>query len=141
MFAPEGTEFLLEQFSAAPAVRAGDFVFISGVVGGLRPETERTPEAFEAAIRDAFRRTEHVLAGAGAGWEEVFEMTTFHVNMREHQDIIVDVRRELIAEPPFPTWTAIGVEQLWADELFLEIRVVAYLGEESGASEATEAAD
>lgn len=128
MFAPEGTEILVDQFNAGPAVRAGDFVFISGVVGGIPGDVERTPEAYELAIRDTFRRVGVVLNAAGAEWEDVIEMTTFHVDMAEHQDIFRDVRAEFFPQAPFPAWTGIGVERLWIEPLFVEIRVVAYTG-------------
>ena len=128
MFGPDDHPFV-EQFRAAPAVRAGDFVYISGVVAGLPADVERTPEAYEAAIRKAFERVDEALAPAGASWRDVVEMTTFHVGMRDHQDIFVGVREEFIKEKPYPAWTAIGVEKLWVDALFVEIRVVAYVGD------------
>ncbi len=126
MYAPDGQNQYIEQFKAAPVVRAGDFIHISGVVGFIRDGEARTPEAYEAAIRDTFRRTEETLAAADAGWDDVIEMTTFHVDLREHQNIFAQVREEFVGEPPFPAWTGIGVEKLWADPLFVEIRVIAY---------------
>ena len=120
---------LVEGFRASPAVRAGDFVYISGVVGYIRNSEERTPEAYEAAIRDAMQRVEAALAPAGADWGNVIEMTTFHVGMRDHQEIFRAVREEFITNKPYPAWTGIGVEKLWADALFVEIRVVAYVGD------------
>lgn len=132
MFAPEsedGKNTFIDDFRAAPAVRAGDFVYISGVVGYIRPDEDRTPEAYEAAIRDTFNRVAEALAPAGADWGNVIEMTTFHVGMREHQEIFRKVREEFVAEKPYPAWTGVGVEKLWADPLFVEIRVVAYVGE------------
>lgn len=128
MFAPEDHPFV-ERYRAAPAVRAGDFIYISGVVGMIPPGTEHTPEAYEAAIRHAFDRVGETLAPAGAGWDDVIEMTTFHVDMRAHQEIFKTVREEFIVDKPYPAWTAIGVEKLWVDPLFVEIRVVAYVGE------------
>lgn len=128
-FIPEGQEGFAEDFRMAPAIRAGDFVFISGVVGYIRNGEDRTPEAYEMAIRDAFERVERVLNEAGTGWSDVVEMTTFHVDMREHQEIFRAVREEFITEEPYPAWTGIGVEKLWSDALFVEIRVQAYVGD------------
>jgi enamine deaminase RidA (YjgF/YER057c/UK114 family) len=125
---PEGSEEFSESFMMAPAIRAGDFVFISGVVGYLRTDVERTPEAYETAIRDAFMRTETVLNAAGTGWADVVEMTSFHVDMRAHQEIFRTVREEFVPRAPYPAWTGIGVEQLWSDAVFVEIRVKAYVG-------------
>ena len=129
MYVPEGFEAFTEEYKAAPIVRAGDFVYISGIVAGLPPDVEPSTDLYEQGIRAAFERISDTLAAAGASWSEVVEMTTFHVGMRDHQNIFVDVRGEFIVDPPYPAWTAIGVEKLWADGLFAEIRVVAYLGD------------
>lgn len=129
VFIPEGQEGFYEQFRAAPAIRTGDFVHISGVVGYIRSDQERTPETYEAAIRDTFQRVEGVLNEAGASWSDVVEMTSFHVDMREHQEIFRTVREEFVTDHPYPAWTGIGVDALWADSLFVEIRVIAYLGD------------
>ena len=45
--------------------------------------------------------------------------------MRSNQDIVAKVHIELFDKAPYPAWTAIGVEKLWLDSLFLEIKVVA----------------
>lgn len=129
MFVPEGQENFSDSFRAAPAVRAGDFVHISGVVGFIRNGEEPTPEAYEAAIRDTFVRVGEALEPAGADWSDVVEMTTFHVRMRDHQEIFRKVREEFITDKPYPAWTGIGVEKLWSDALFVEIRVIAYVGD------------
>ncbi|MBR9824732.1 MAG: RidA family protein [Alphaproteobacteria bacterium] len=129
-FIPEGQEGFYEQFRAAPAIRAGDFVHISGVVGYIRSDQERTPDAYESAIRDTFERVESVLNEAGTSWSDVVEMTSFHVDMRAHQEIFRSVREEFVTEHPYPAWTGIGVERLWSDALFVEIRVIAYVGED-----------
>lgn len=130
VFIPEGQENFTEQFRAAPAIRAGDFVHISGVVGYIRQDQERTPETYEAAIRDTFDRVETVLNAAGSSWDDVVEMTSFHVDMREHQEIFRAVREEYIDSEPYPAWTGIGVDALWSDALFVEIRVIAFVGED-----------
>lgn len=131
MYVPEGAEGITESFRMAPAIRAGDFVFISGVVGYLGRDQEASEDAYEAAIRDTFQRVAMTLDTAGVGWEHVVEMTTFHVDMREHQDVFVRVREEFVQSAPYPAWTAIGVDRLWTDNIFVEIRVVAYLPAES----------
>lgn len=117
-----------EFFRLSPTVQAGDHVHISGVVAGLPPDTEPSPEAYEAAIRRAFEEIAANLALAGADWSDVVDMTSYHVDMRAHQDIFLAVRRDYVTTTPYPAWTAIGVERLWVDSLFVEIDVVAYLG-------------
>lgn len=126
--APGPHKNFVEHFRAAPAVRAGDFVFLSGYVAFVPPGEARTEGAYEAAIRTAFLQIADALKAAGANWKDVVEMTSFHVDMREHQEIFRKVREEFVTTKPYPAWTGIGVEKLWADPIFAEIRVTAYVG-------------
>ena len=128
MIMPKGEEGLSEHFRFAPATRAGDFIFLSGVTARLPEGAAATDENYSAAIRGAFERIENTLRAAGADWDDVVEMTTFHVDMARHQDLFRQVREDFITAKPYPAWTAIGVERLWLDELFVEIRVTAYVG-------------
>ena len=59
---------------------------------------------------------------------DVVEMTTFHVNMREHVQTFMRVKDRFVKEP-YPTWTAIGVETLFSPQSLVEIRVVAILSD------------
>lgn len=118
-FIPPGQEGFAESFRVSPAIRAGNFVFISGVVGAIPLDRERTPEAYEAAIRSAFEDVETTLNASGTGWEDVVEMTTFHVDLRDHQTIFRRVREEFIVSEPYPAWTGIGVESLWGRHYLL----------------------
>jgi enamine deaminase RidA (YjgF/YER057c/UK114 family) len=130
MFVPEGGQGTVEYFRMAPAIRVDDLVFISGIVAWIPEGETATPELYETQIRSAFQRVEETLNLAGSGWADVVEMTTFHVDMRAHQEIFLTVRQEFITQEPYPAWTAIGVEQLWTDPLFVEIRVIAHIDEE-----------
>ncbi|WP_297736923.1 Rid family hydrolase [uncultured Maricaulis sp.] len=125
-FIPPADREGAEHFRMSSAVRAGDRLYLSGVVGYIRLSEARTPDAYEAAIRDAFERAGTVLASAGCDWHDVVEVTSFHVDMREHQEIFRAVREEFITEQPWPAWSGIGVEQLWSDALFVEMRIVAH---------------
>mgnify|MGYP000114951199 FL=1 len=125
-FIPPADREGAEHFRMSSAVRAGDRLYLSGVVGYIRLSEARTAESYETAIRDAFQRAETVLNSAGCDWSDVVEMTSFHVDMREHQEIFRAVREEFITEQPWPAWSGIGVEQLWSDALFVEMRIVAH---------------
>lgn len=136
MYVPQGFEIIRDDFNAGPIVRAGDSLYISGVVVGLPDGVERTPENVEAAIRHGFNAVRALLLEVGADWDNVAELTTYHVDMRSHQEVFNDIRMEIFAEAPFPAWTALGVEQLWDDAFFMEITLVAYLGDEDEETEA-----
>lgn len=128
---PEGMESTVEQFTYSPAVRAGDFVFLAGVVAGL-PEGEdgkavpATQENLTAAYERAFAHIEAILNEAGAEWTDVVEMTTYHTDELHKQiDAFIPVKNRYQSEP-YPAWTAIDIDRLYPDRGITEIRVIAY---------------
>ena len=129
MIVPEGEERMTNYFRFAPAAKADDFIFLSGVTVRMPDPHKAKDEDYANAIRGGFERIEKILAASGADWSDVVEMTTFHVDMKRHQDIFKTVREDFITDEPYPAWTAIGVERLWLDDLFVEIRVTAYIGD------------
>ncbi|MEM9974546.1 MAG: Rid family hydrolase, partial [Pseudomonadota bacterium] len=62
------------------------------------------------------------------GFDDIVDVTTFHVNMHEHFDAFAAAKQKAFANPPFPNWTAIGVISLTDPGLFLEIKAIAKLG-------------
>ena len=124
VFVPPPVQQTYEDFHFAPMVRAGDFLFLSGVVaGGFDDETIDD----EAAYERAFQAIEYFLGQAGAGWEHVVELETFHTDMPAQFDTFAAVKDKYIAAP-YPSWTAIDIDRLYPDNALAEIKVVAYLG-------------
>ncbi len=127
---PEAHAAITEQYGFSPAVRAGDFVFLSGVVAGVPPNengetSAATNEALTAAYDRAFRHIAEILAEAGADWNDVAEMTTYHTDLTGQIDAIMAVKANYVAAP-YPAWTAIDVDRLLPDGGLTEIRVTAY---------------
>ena len=109
----------LHQYSAA--IRSGDLLFVSGQVGSRE---DGTPEpVFEDQVRRAFANLRAVLAAAGASFEDVIDVTTFHIDATAQFDTFLAVRAEEIGEPPYPNWTAVGVT--WLSGFDFEIKVIA----------------
>lgn len=121
---PQGWEQAYNGLHYAPAVRAGDFLFLSGVVAGYPDETD-TDEA--AAYARAFDAIGQVLEASGAGWEHVVELETFHTDLPAQINVFAEVKDRYIAAP-YTTWTAIDVDRLYPDLGLVEIKVTAYLG-------------
>src|SRR5215472_9966559 len=67
-----------DKWNFAPARRAGDYVYVSGVVVWEEPGTPRTPETFKAATRVAFQTLRNRLRALGADFPDVVMMNTFH---------------------------------------------------------------
>ncbi len=110
-----------DEYHYAPAVRAGDYVFLSGIVAGMAPsETEA-----EAGYDRAFRAVAATLREAGAEWTDVIEMTTYHTDLPAQFEAFSRVKDRYVPEP-YPAWTAIDVDRVLPDSGLVEIRVVAY---------------
>jgi enamine deaminase RidA (YjgF/YER057c/UK114 family) len=113
-----------DELHFSPAMRAGDYVFVSGVVAGI-PPGESGEAAMEQAIDRAFRNTGSVLEAAGADWGDVVEMTTYHTDLPAQFQVFSRVKDRYVGEP-YPAWTAIDVDRLLPDTGIVEIRVIAY---------------
>ncbi len=128
---PEGMEVMVEQLTYSPAVRAGDFVYLAGVVAGLPMDengamVDANPENLTAAYERAFAHIDIILKEAGASWRDVVEMTTYHTDdLQKQVDAIIPVKNRYQAEP-YPAWTAIDIDRLYPDNGVTEIKVVAY---------------
>jgi len=120
-------------FHFAPALRAGDYVFVSGVVAGAWQGEVLDREGFAQAVRQAFQVIGTTLEAAGAGFDGVAHMRTFHVfdsgltsiSKVEQFEVIAEVKNEFVPEP-FSAWTGIGTTALLPDRGIVEIEVVVY---------------
>ena len=106
----------------SPALDTGDFVFFSGITG-VRADGSLADDP-ETQIRDTFGFLQANLNTAGLTFDDVVEMTSYHVGLRQHLDAFVKVKDEHIAAP-YPAWTAIGVTELITEGTIIEIRVIA----------------
>ncbi len=113
---PESSRTTYENWHFAPAVRHGDLVFCSGVVG--RGETA------EEEFRNAWQSLGEVLAEAGAGYEDIIDSTLYIVDLQKNAATMAKVKDEFIREP-YPASTWIGTTQLVIPGARAEIKVVA----------------
>lgn len=126
---PEGFERSYERSRYAPAVRMGDVLVLSGVIGYSGGAEDNGPEA--QFVR-AFERLSAVLDGAGLSLDDVAEITTYHVNLGELGRRFLEVKDRYFDGPPYPAWTAIGVDRLFLDGALIEIRAVAVAPDDDG---------
>jgi enamine deaminase RidA (YjgF/YER057c/UK114 family) len=106
---PAGHEQFYADWNIAPAVRVGDTLWCSGVIG-TRPDGS-VPEDLEDELEQAFDNLAHVLQAAGADLGDVADLLTFHLDLAEHVPVFMKVRDRRLTEP-WPAWTAIGAAQL-----------------------------
>ncbi len=119
-YTPPDTEWMENDFGMSPAIRVGDLVWLSGVV--VSPQEG---QSLEDAIDKAFSTIQMIIGDAGLTWNDVVDVTTFHVDLEPQKDIFLKVKERYITEKPYPSWTAIEVVGLWEATLVAEIKVVA----------------
>lgn len=101
----------------APAVRIGDDLHISGQVGRDR-ELQPVAESLEAHIVATFDNLGAVLDAAGAAFTDVYELTSYHVDLADQMETFAVVKARYFPNPQtLPAWTAVGVTEL-ADPAF-----------------------
>jgi enamine deaminase RidA (YjgF/YER057c/UK114 family) len=124
---------LYDKWNFAPARRAGDFVYVSGVVVWQEPGTPRTPETFKTATRVAFKTLRTRLQALGADFPDVVMMNTFHDwsapefkgDRLAQFEAFVAVKKEFMSAP-HPAWTAVGTSSLIRDGGVVEVQMIAY---------------
>jgi enamine deaminase RidA (YjgF/YER057c/UK114 family) len=118
---PAGRHALYDLHKYSAAIRSGDLLFVSGQVGSRE---DGTPEpVFEDQVRLAFANLQAVLAAAGASLDDVVDVTSFHTDPEAQLETVLAARDEVIGAPPYPNWTAIGVN--WLAGFDFEIKVIA----------------
>lgn len=121
---PPGMEIIRERFHYAPGVLVDDTLYIAGQVG--RNEHLEVVSGTEAQFTQAFENVGRVLAAAGASFDDVVDMITYHVDMRDLQ-LFMQVKDRFFTNR-VPAWTGIGVTSLAMPGLVVEIKCIAKLG-------------
>ena len=121
---PPSMQGLYDQFHFAPAIKDGNRLFCSGVIG-IGPDG-KCPADPETQFTAAFEMLKSVLQTAGASFADVVEVTTFHVGLQKSMGAFTKVKdRYFVA--PYPSWTAIGIVELALPGALVEIKATARL--------------
>jgi enamine deaminase RidA (YjgF/YER057c/UK114 family) len=117
-------EYMLDKLHYSQAVKIGDRVETSGQ-GGWDDDLQ-IPESLADEIAQAFQNVERTLATAGASWEHVVHINSYHVGGLPAEVNDAMVRLYLHYMPNHaPIWTQIGVAALGLPTMRIEIRVTA----------------
>ena len=108
-----------EEWGYSDAIVAGDTIYLSGIVAG-----QRDGETLEAAYERTYARIGAILRRAGASWDDVVDITSYHTDVTAQMPALVAVHRRHV-QPPFPAWTAIDVDRLIPERGITEIKIVA----------------
>jgi 2-iminobutanoate/2-iminopropanoate deaminase len=106
----------------SPAVRAGDFVFISGQVPVDLKTQKVVSDDFETQTRQTLSNVTAALAAAGASLDDVVSVIAYLANM-DDWGRFNDIYKETF-RAPYPTRTAVGAT---LRGFLVEISAVAYV--------------
>ncbi|MER6048392.1 Rid family hydrolase [Streptomyces sp. NPDC001793] len=109
-------------FGYSAAVRAHGLLFIAGTIGRRADGT--IPDTIEEQTEIAIRKIEEILRLENLDTSALVDVTSYHVDIRQHLPGFVDAKQRLVNEP-YPTWTIIGVSGLASPGLLIEIRATA----------------
>ena len=120
---PANRHKLYEEHGYSAAIRSGDLLFVSGQVGS-REDGSAEPE-FERQVELAFENLKATLTAAGCTLDDLVDVTTFHTDPENQFDTIMKVKQKMFSSPPYPNWTAVGVN--WLAGFDFEIKVIALI--------------
>jgi enamine deaminase RidA (YjgF/YER057c/UK114 family) len=129
-----GSERAYDEYHYAPARRAGDYLYVSGVVIGRAPGEGNDDAAFRVQVRRGFQALQRILQAAGARFEDVVMVNSFHVwngpdypgePLKQYR-VFDEVRSEFI-KAPYPAATAVGTTGLLPPGGIVEVQLIAYL--------------
>lgn len=117
----------------AAARRAGDTLYISGVIVYRAEGEGRDVAAFEAQVRRAFDRLNQVLKASSASFADVAMINSFHVwdgpnfagSKSEQFAAFSQVAGEYLSAP-YPAWTAVGTSGTLGETGIAEIQLIVH---------------
>ncbi len=107
------------------AVRAGDFLFVAGMVSRSNAGAIEGRGEYEQT-KIIFTKIRHMVEAAGGSMADVVKMTIFVVNIKQNTEVW-RARREFF-NGDFPASTLVEVRALATPDILVEIEVVACLG-------------
>ncbi len=120
---PPNRHALYEKHGYSAAIRSGDLLFVSGQVGS-RDDGSAEPD-YAKQVQLAFNNLKAVLAAAGASFDDIIDVTTFHTDPEQQFETFMGIKEQAFSEKPYPSWTAVGVN--WLAGFDFEIKVIARL--------------
>jgi enamine deaminase RidA (YjgF/YER057c/UK114 family) len=126
---PDGLEGLYDGWHFAPAVRSGDMLYLSGIIGA---DAElKVSEDPETQFVQVFETMGHTLRAAGADFSHVIELTSYHLRLEDTFKTFSTIKDQYFSLPHC-AWTAVGVSALLLPAALVEVKAIARLA--SGSS-------
>lgn len=119
---PDSMQIIVERAGYLPAVKVGATLYCAGQVGRtVAMEVILDPEQ---QFRAAWENLRLVLAAGGCGFDDIVDLTTYHVGLQQHLPLFREVKDRLFPRGTCP-WTCIGVAELAQPGLLVEIKCTA----------------
>jgi enamine deaminase RidA (YjgF/YER057c/UK114 family) len=119
---PEEMREIIARAGYAPAVKVGDTIYVVGQVG--RTKDLQVIEDPQEQFRAMWNNLRIVLEAANCTFDDVVEMTSYHVEMSKHMDVFRTAKNEVFPKGTY-AWTRIGVSELAHPGLLAEVKCVA----------------
>ncbi len=107
----------------SPAIRIGNFIFISGQIG-LDPNTNELKPTLEEQTEQALINLSEILTSINLSLDNVVKTTIFLANIEDFQKVN-EIYAKFFKEP-YPARSTIAVKQLPRNAL-IEIEAIAYV--------------
>lgn len=117
---PEHPHTLYREHGYSPAIRSGDLLFVSGMVGA-RADGSPEPD-LQAQVQLAFDNLHGVLEAGGCTFDDVVDLTFFLIDPDASVGYVLDGMKKAFSDPA-PNVTAVGVN--WLAGFQVEIKVTA----------------
>jgi 2-iminobutanoate/2-iminopropanoate deaminase len=111
-------------------VRAGDFVFVSGM-RGIDPATSLLVEGAEPRIRQAFLNMKTIVEGAGGGLRDAVRLVVYVTDMHRYRPLVNQIQQELWGGAPFSPRSIVEVGRLSQNDI-MEVEGTFYCPVQTG---------
>ncbi len=118
---PPGQEAYYERFHFAPAMKVGNTIYVSGIIGA--PAGESVPSDPAEEFANVFSMMEATLQAAGSSLADVVELTSYHTDLTT-MGKFMKAKNAVMGEP-YPAWTAIGCTGLVQPDATVEVKATA----------------
>jgi len=111
------------EYPFSPAIKAGDYIFVSGQGGFQDPETGETIKGIEAQTKQCLQNMKQVLEVAGSSLEDVVKVTVFLGNVADYAKMN-DVYQTYF--PKYQPARSTAVTGLVIPNMLIEMECIAY---------------
>jgi aminoacrylate peracid reductase len=115
-----------DKMTFSPAVRSGNFLFISGTTAVDEKSNVVGKGDIAAQTRYIFEKFDRILQAAGATFDNIVETTEYFLTLDDYKRT-ADIRREFFKGPPYPAATGVLVAGLIRKDALIEIKATAVL--------------